>query len=206
MINAERIWNWRRGLSIEPDLNLLYKRPRVDYRISEYVIEYIDKKILKQKNIMQKGRYRICLSMGIREKNEHYYIKDNSYNTETTFFSANCSNRTLGGEKYKDIFLACTSFKLNEKIKPIEYANIIYDMIGVYLIDYYKKINKAEMDTIKNGMDYDFIEQYKYPAPFENQKYVADKSETIKFIKTDGIETETKEIRFKEEYIKYYRE
>jgi hypothetical protein len=73
-------------------------------------------------------------------------------------------------------------------------------MIGAFLVKKYKEITKEVMDKNKNGMDYENIEKYKYPALFKNQKYVFDDEEDgILYMYDDAI-------KIKEEYIKYYGE
>jgi hypothetical protein len=68
MVEIQRMWS----ISDE-DLNerieMLYKRPRVDYRISEYIYEYINKRILVPNKIMQTGDYLMILSFATYYKN-----------------------------------------------------------------------------------------------------------------------------------------
>jgi hypothetical protein len=206
MIEINRLWDFS-GFDLKPNLKVLFKRPRVDYRISEYVFDYINKNILIKNNIMQKGDYLICLSFKIFDKNIHKYFKNSPYNNlESTKYDSSIKNRIINGEKYRDIHIICRSDKIDEKINPQEYANIVYDMIGVFLIEKYKKITKETMDTIKTGMDYDFIKKFKFPASFNNQKYITDVS-NITWSSSDGkVIEEMKTLNIKEEYIKYYGE
>jgi hypothetical protein len=199
MIKIDRLWDIS-DFDLEPRLEILYKRPRIDYRISEYIFDYINKNILEPNKIMQTGNYSICLSFAFYHKNEQRYFEDNSYNTETAKYDSETSNITEDGIKYKNIQLFCYSTEMDENIKPKEYANIVYDMIGIFLIRQYKKITKKIMDKNKTGMDYSYIEKYKYPALFKEQKYLLDEdNDVIVYCDKGGI-------KIKEEYIKYYGE
>jgi hypothetical protein len=199
MFKLTRLWDID-NYDLEPDIEILYKRPRVDYRISEYIFDYINKNILEQNKIMQTGNYTICLSFAFYYKNEQKYFDDNIYNTENTKYDFQEGTSTENGIKYKDIWIGCYSIDLNEKIKPIEYAHIVYDMIGSFLVNKYKKITKGIMDKNKTGIDYKLIESYKYPALFEEQKYVLDDEAEGTFI----IKNET--IDVSKEYKKHYKE
>jgi hypothetical protein len=197
MVTIERVWNIY-GSDLKPHIEILYKRPRIDYRVSEYVFEYINRNILEPNKIMQTGNYNICLTFDFYYKDKQKYFEDNIYNTKNEKYSFHLSNMTKNGIKYKNVQLFCYSTEINENIKPKEYANIVYDMVGLFLIEQYKKITKEIMDKIKIGMNYTFIEKFKYPALFTEQKYVLDR---------DGITIEYCDIgivKMKEEYIKYY--
>jgi hypothetical protein len=199
MVKIDRLWDID-DFDLEPRIEILYKRPRIDYRISEYIFEYINKNILEQNKIMQTGNYSICLSLEIYYKDEQTFFEDSPYNTETEKYDSEISNITDDGIKYKNIHLFCYSTEINENIKPKEYANIVYDMIGAYLIKQYKKITKEIMDKNKTGMDYEYIETFKYPALFKDQKYLLDEDdEAIVYCDIGGI-------KIKEEYIKHYGE
>jgi uncharacterized membrane protein len=198
MFEIIRLWTIDDYDSKKQDIEILYKRPRVDYRISEYVFEYINKSILELKKIMQTGNYSICFSFHSYFKSLKFF-EDNIYNTENTKYSFHLYTNTVNKVKYKVIFLGCCSNEWNENIKPKEYANAVYDMVGSFLVKKYKKITKEIMDKNKIGMDYKTIEKYKYPALFIDQKYLNDEKEGSFVINNE-------EINIKEKYIKYYKE
>ena len=89
-------------------------------------------------------------------------------------------------------YLECCSLELNECIKPIDYANIVYAMFSDFLVREYKKTVKGMktkdiVDKYKNGMDYALIEKFEYPASFENQKYLYDTEGGLECISTEGV-------------------
>jgi hypothetical protein len=199
-----RLWSITDG-SLNYRLELLYKRPRIDYRISEYIFEYINKNILEPKKIMQKGNNLVCFSFSIWYKDKQKYSEDSLYNTEETTYSYKIFTMTEDRIKYKQVQLFCYSTKLNENIKPKEYANMVYDMVGAFLIDKFKKVTKEIMDKNKTGIDYKIIEKFKYPALAKDQKYLCDElTDSRKYVLDDrGIKICINEYA---EYIKYYGE
>jgi hypothetical protein len=201
MVEISRLWDIL-DFESKLDLKLLYKRPRVDYRISEYVFDFINKNILKPNKIMDTGNYSVCLSFCFYDTELLKCFDDTAYDTEDTKYSlTKISNRTENGIKYKDIMIVCYSIKLNENISPKEYADIVYEMAGAFLIGKYKKITKEIMDKYKNEMDNNYIESFRFPAVFEDQRYLLDEEEAS----YSNGETLVK-VDIKEEYKKYYNE
>jgi hypothetical protein len=193
MVEILRLWSIGCLDDLTPNVDKLYKRPRVDYRISEYVFDYINKSILGKYKIMQTGDYKITLSFDYYHEEDHKYHEPNIFDTDTAKYSLHSANATENGIKYKWILILCFSNVITEKITPSEYADIVYDMFGAYLTKKYKKITKELMDKNKSGLDYKIIEQYNYPALFKDQKYDYD----------DGT---LYDIEVEKEYIKHYGE
>jgi hypothetical protein len=190
---------------LKPNIEILYKRPRVDYRISEYVFDYINKNILEQNKIMQTGNYKICFSFQFYRKENHTYHNNTIFCTENTKYSFHLLTSTENGIKYKIIMVFCYSTELTEKITPKKYANIVYDMMGAFFTSKYKKITKEKIDKNRIGMDYNLIESFKFPAPFENQKYLQDNPGILKgSTVSKGKKIDIVEINIKEKYIECY--
>jgi hypothetical protein len=202
MFEITRLWDIM-DFEDKLDLNLLYKRPRIDYRISEYVFDYINKTILEPNKIMQTGNYEICLSFCFYDKEIYKYFDCTPYDTMDTKYSLDkVKNRTENGIKYKSIWIGCYSTKLTENIKPMEYAEIVYEMVGAFLINEFKKITKEKLDGNKNGMDKNIINGFKFPALFEYQKYLIDDEKGASY--SNG-ETLVK-VDIEKEYKNYYKE
>ncbi|MDR1452141.1 MAG: hypothetical protein LBI57_07430, partial [Helicobacteraceae bacterium] len=72
MFKITRLWDID-DFDLTPCLEILYKRPRIDYKISEYVFEYINKNTLVPNKIMQTEDYNICLSFAFYYKDEQKY-------------------------------------------------------------------------------------------------------------------------------------
>lgn len=180
-ITISRLWNFDKPLSIEPDIELLFKRPRIDYRISEYIFNFIDTQILQPNKVLQKGNYHLSLAFGIYNPEIHKFHQENPYNSEVSKFRIAKYNR----KEYKDIQIGCNSTLFNENITPIDYAEIVYDMFACYLVAEFKKITKEVMDNKKNDLDKNHIAAFEYPAKFENHKYIVDDT-SIEFTQNDG--------------------
>ena len=146
IIEIHRTWD-----SDYEDLDYMLKRPRVDYRISEYVVEHIHKLIPQFDKILGKGDCTIGFSFD-NGKNDvanasfandsfdaqcerlemfGYYV-DKEYSTEDTQF-------ILKGKKSTFLQIMCSSTKFNEQITPMEYAGLVYNMVSVLLKNRYKK-------------------------------------------------------------------
>ncbi|MBP1989614.1 hypothetical protein [Paenibacillus eucommiae] len=150
----------------KPDI--MFRRPRVDYRISEYIWSFLESKLLLPKKILQKNSMAITLFM--RPINKHHkFFYDSAYNTETKKF-----HPAMRGSKLKDISISCSYNGFNEKMPPAEYADIVYDMYCSFLVDSFKKITKEECDELKGMLDFDVIHSFEFPATFDNQKYSGD--------------------------------
>lgn len=68
------------------------------------------------------------------------------------------------------------------------------------LIILYKKVKKEELDNLKAGLDYEYINSFPFPAPFEEQKYLTDDG-VISMTHDSGKKRITKLLNVKEEYL-----
>ncbi|MCL2527588.1 MAG: hypothetical protein FWE42_04135 [Defluviitaleaceae bacterium] len=212
MINVERCW-----CNYESKLKAILKRPRVDYRISEYVVDCIYKTIPQLDKILAKNYYNITLSFHTggfikeRDDEKNYalygmstierleafgHFTDWDYYTDDTEY-------WIYGKRSTLLDISCYSSRLNNTISPREYADITHNMVSVLLKHWYKRVTKEIMDENKNGMDYDYIESFGYPAAFENQKYAND-LESLSACDNGGIINIAGDI--KAAYKKHYKE
>lgn len=147
---------------------ILFKRPRIDYRVSEYVWNFIEINLLIPKKLLQKNSLTMTLYFApINIKHKFFY--GSVYNTETQKFEP-----TIRGNKLKSIRIFCDYNGFTETMTPTEYANIIFDMYCSMLVDNFKKITKEECDELKTKMDFNIINSFEFPASFDNQKYSGD--------------------------------
>ena len=152
------------------DTEMLCKRPRVDYRISEYLFEFINQNILVEKKIMQTGIYRFALYLEVFNSEKHKFSFDNPYDTDQTKYTP----YVYQSIKSKNIKMFCDSLLFNAQMTPKEYVEIVYDMFALYFVVRYKKMTKAAFDELKQKIDYDFVSSFEFPATLENQKYQLD--------------------------------
>jgi hypothetical protein len=157
------------------DLNILLQRPRIDYRVSEYVFDYINKNILAPHKILQKGDFTIDLFLQPyykEEKSAFSHIYD--YDTETTKYNSRIEK--------KEITLFCDSIEMNQNLTPKMYASLVYDAMASFLIEAWKE-RKRNIEKIPFGSDYHKIKRYVYPALFEGQNYIGDERAGYKMTK-----------------------
>lgn len=147
---------------------ILFKRPRIDYRVSEYVWNFIDTNLLVPKKAFQKNSLEITLFMGpIRKKQKFFY--GSVYDTNIQKFHPSCK-----GSKLKYVTVSCSYDGFNELMLPEDYAKVVFDMYCAFVVDNFKKITKEECDQLKTKLDFNIVNSFEFPAMFDEQKYSGD--------------------------------
>lgn len=183
----------------------LLKRPRVSYKISEYVLDFIDREILKPAKILQSEKYvynfTLSFSFGIPENNRLTY--KGPYATDRSLFVPHRGFTTFE-KTTKRAHLTFIGDDIGPDITPTDYACIVYQMLADYLLYNYKKLRKDILDNKMRDLDLKKINSYKHPAPFEQQKYILDESGYVKDWDDYINKRADKWIYIKDEYLKYY--
>ncbi|MBS1600710.1 MAG: hypothetical protein JST75_20980 [Bacteroidetes bacterium] len=184
----------------------LLKRPRVSYRISEYVLNFIDKEILKPAKILQSDKYvyefTLSFSFGIPKPNKILY--KSPYATDKRLFIPHKGFTTFE-KTTKKIHLTFIGDDIGPGIAPTEYADIVYTMLTDYLLYNYKKLKKETFDNKKGLLDEKKINSFPHPAPFGQQKYILDESGYVKNWDDYVNNRKDKWIYIKDEYLKHYK-
>lgn len=197
-ILLERLWN---NLDGEGNLVLL-NRPRVSIEIDRYIWNIIEQNIVSPKKIMQSKRHDYCLVVSLSKYNpeKDKYFKSSPYNgslSETALLSTKECNGYysrkdfIDGEKKQRWFIpenfwlnqgdktvlinACANI-VTEKITPLEYADLLFDAFGAFLLYNFKKIKKNDLDILKTKIDNNIVCGFPFPAPFSEQQYQGDDS------------------------------
>lgn len=183
----------------------LLKRPRVSYKISEYVLDFINREILKPNRILQSEKYlysfTLSFSFQIPTRRINYI---SPYITDKLKFSTHKGFTTFE-KTTKKAFLDVSSNDIDENISPSEYALIVYTVFADYLLLNYKKLRKETFDKLFEKLDFNEINAHTYPAPFEEQRYVLDESGYVKD-SDDYVNKRTdKWVYIKAEYLKHYK-
>lgn len=147
---------------------ILFKRPRIDYRVSEYIWNFIDSNLLAPKKAFQKNSLEITLSMEPINKNQKFFY-GSVYDTDFQKFHPSCK-----GNKLKYVTISCRYDGFNELMSPEDYAKVIFDMYCAFVVDNFKKITKEECDDLKTKIDFNIVNSFEFPARFDNQKYSGD--------------------------------
>jgi len=153
-------------------------RPRISFKVREYVWTYIYDNILKPKKVLIDEKYLYNLTLNLDKFNPeiHKFFTNSPYNSEENKYRPEPKFRIFEKTNKTAVIRVISVFS-DKNISPTEYANLIYDGFGSFLINISKKITKEILDEHKPRMDYDYINSFKFPAPFEEQKYIGDNSE-----------------------------
>lgn len=162
------------NITIERYCEDCINRPRVSHKISEYIWNYIWTNSLKPNGILLNNinSYRFFLDFNKYNPEKHKFFFESPYNTNETKFRPEPKFKNIGNNK--SVNIRSVSIYLDSNITPSLYADIVYDMFSSFLIINYKKISKEDLDFKKANLDYNFIDRFPYPAPFEEQKYATD--------------------------------
>ena len=153
-ILLERLWN---NLDGEGNLVLL-NRPRVSIEIDRYIWNIIEQNIVLPKNIMQSKSYdyKLIVSLGKYNPEKQKYFKFSPYNgslkesvllsTKDFYYSREDfvdgidRQRWFSPEKFwtnsgdKITLISAYADNVTEKITPLEYADLLFDAFGAFLL------------------------------------------------------------------------
>jgi hypothetical protein len=183
----------------------LLRRPRVNFRISEYVFSYINEKLLVPNRIMQSNKYNywFTLDFGYPIPRPNRILYKSPFSTESRLFVSHLGFRTVD-KLSKWAYLSVTADDVNENIEPYEYSLVVFDMFADYLQRNYKKITMQSLLSLRSGMDRNYIESFPFPAPFDEQRYSNDEGMYGDPIANGVIPENYKYKSAQEEYLKHY--
>lgn len=172
------------------EYDALMHRPRVSFQISEYIWNHIYANYLKSREVMlNEFIYHIIIWFMLYDENVNYETFSSSYNRKCTYFRPLPNFRTINNI-HKQICIGICSKYINENINPSSYADLVYDMFCSQLTLLYQNVQDIELKRIKSTLDFDYINSFSFPAPFEEQKYIHDDGFIIR---DDGYKVNVKE-------------
>ena len=142
-----------------------FKRPKVSYKIREYIEEFFLKEVLNEKKIIVNNKVDTLLQMSFFiDANEDYIISlpPSTYKNENI--------------KAYPIMISYSNRIENAKNINIEFAMILYEAVTEFLVTHFKKVSREEMEGLKVKLDLDYLSTIIYPAPFKEQRFVGDNS------------------------------
>ena len=83
-------------------------------------------------------------------------------------FWINCGDKAA-------LISACAD-NVTENITPLEYADLLFDAFGAFLLYNFKKVKKSDLDMLKTKIDNNIVCGFPFPAPFSEQQYQGDDS------------------------------
>lgn len=188
------------------DAEEMLSRPRVSAKISEYIAGFINTRILVPFRIMQSEKfvYSLTLSFGKYIPGKHKINSLSPYTTESKKFATQKGFRVVD-KTTKWAFISVTTTDLDERVTPKEYAILVYELIGSFLIKNFKKVTRELLDKRFESLDFEFIESFPYPAPFGEQKYSLDEAGYVKDWDDYVNKRTDKWVYYKDEYLKHYK-
>ena len=176
--------------------NLLLK-PRVSSKISEYVLDFLIDNVSKPHKLhnTDKFKYEITLHFSYYTPDKKYFV-GTFFDTDDDKFTPHLYRTSQKVVKEGNVFF-CS--KRLDRIANIEYANIVYDMISCLWLSNHKRAKHEHFEQAKSKLDYELIDSFTYPAPFDEQHYMLDGLTEYKSDKTNW-----EPINFKEYYIKHF--
>ena len=141
--------------------------PKISSKVREYIWQYIFVNLLVQKKVMTDEKYSYSVTLDLNKLNPeiHKFFTDSPFNTDANKFRPEPKFNQQDTLKFANIRVV--SKEIGKDISPTDYANIVYDAFGSFLILISKKIDKSELDELKKGLDYSYINSFNYPATIE---------------------------------------
>ncbi len=143
------------------------KRPKVSYKIREYIEGFFLNVVLREKKIIVNTKWNTLLQMSFFiDANEDYIISlpPSTYKNESI--------------KAYPIMISYTSRIDKAKNINVEFAMILYEAVTEFLVTHFKKVSKEELEELKVKLDVNYLSSIIYPAPFNEQRFVGDDSIT----------------------------
>jgi hypothetical protein len=158
----------------------LLTRPRISYKVSEYVFEFINEQILKPNKVLQSDKYiyklTLSFSFEIPKNRKFPFPYTSPFSAKTRLYFPQNGYRTF--EKVeKWATLGVIADDIDETITPYEYAKVVFTMFAEFLLYNYKKLDKSIFDDLILKLDKNYIESFNFPASFDDQQYILDHTE-----------------------------
>lgn len=228
MTILKRLWG---SVDDEPYGITLLKRPRVSYKVDDYVWNMIEENIVKPNKIMQSERYDYVFVVAFTQYNPEKFrfakvtpyngvLKDNVMQLSNQhpkvryavndFVNGEFRKKWFTPEKFwinsgkKTALVSVTADIITEKITPLEYADILFDAFAATLLYNFKKLNLSDFEKLKTYMKADAICSFPFPALFDEQRYINDGGSYCHFTYEDGMKKKSEEITSIEQFYKQY--
>lgn len=160
--------------SFSPAYASLLKRPRVSHKISEYVFDFMNERLLKPNRLLQSDKYiyafTFMFSFSIPDRQFPY---TSPFATASRLYFSQRGFRTFE-QVHKWLTMVVIANDIDQTIEPYEYATVIFTMFAEFLLKEYKVFKKDTFDSLVKELDRNYIEGFPFPAGFEEQQYSMD--------------------------------
>ena len=144
----------------------LSERPQISYKIREYLSEFVIHNILEKRGIIVGGKWKIVLAL-------HFMPEGKYYTTEELSLAK--GYQTVKQDAVKIYTVLVPLKAIGKSDKPLlKIVELMYEAITKYFITNFKSISPEFMELLKTEIDFPYLLSLPYPAPFKDQRYVAD--------------------------------
>ncbi len=142
------------------------ERPPVSHKIREYFEGFITENVLKGKKIIYGGNWKVILAIHFTERGPKTLF-------EKMVLIKGVRTITSEQTKLYQVFILTESIQgsSNPLLTTIE---LMYEAITLFFTTTYKKVKPDFMAALWKQVDLGYLLSLPYPAPFWDQKYVAD--------------------------------
>jgi len=144
-------------------------RPKVSFQIREYIEDFVIENILTKKKIIVNSKWNIILAISFLDR--EYNQGSIDVLPPSTFSDINVKQFTVVAPYKK---------RLKEGNLSVEFGLYLFEIISVFLIENYKKIDEGFLTSIKKSIDKDYLQTIPYPVDFDLQKYITDNDPNVK--------------------------
>lgn len=187
----------------------LLARPRISYKVSEYVFDFLNENLLMPNKVLQSDKYiyvfTLSFSPSIPKNRKFPYTSP--FATKTRLYFGQKGFRTFEKvEKWAS--LSVIADDIDETMTPYEYATVVLKMFADFFLINYKTFDKEIFDQLILQLDKNKIESFPFPASFDEQQYSLDDIEMPVIPLNEGYDWVGLEkwtiINPKVEYLKHY--
>jgi hypothetical protein len=158
---------------IVPQENLLI-RPRVSFRVSELIFEFVNERVLEPQDIMQSSKFNYTLVLafhrGLPSRLRNHF---GPYNTPQRIYLSQ-KGFTIFDKTQKIAHLSVYGEDIDEKLSPQEYSRLVFEMLADFLLNNFKSVRQERLEQAWAEFNFLQLDQFQFPASFEEQRYVMD--------------------------------
>ncbi|MDJ1504768.1 hypothetical protein [Xanthocytophaga agilis] len=138
-------------------------RPQVSHKICKYLEQLTIQTILIPKRIILKSKWKVVLTLCFEEDTLGNVIdillpSIKEYNEQ--------AESTIVFIPFGDI--------INSSKPNVKFAESVFEAITLFFTKKYKSVSPEDLNQLRDKMDFEYIDSFGYPVPFEEQQYIDD--------------------------------
>ncbi|MDB5192199.1 MAG: hypothetical protein JWQ96_1762 [Segetibacter sp.] len=144
----------------------LEERPAYSYKVETYFEDFVYENLLKPFDIIIDTSWTILLPIMIFKKEENSTEGISIYEPSTV---------EEEGVTYFPVSINIEDIYANGTVME-NIVSLYYQVISLFFLNNYKSVSNEYMLELKNKIDWHYLLSLPYPVPYEQQKYVGDKT------------------------------